>query len=474
MAQFFHGVETILVPTSSAPITTVATSVIGLVGTAPIGAVNTMTLVSSLQDCEQFGGDLYPMTINRSLKAIFEQGGAPVIVINVFDPETMADLITAEAITIANGRAQLDNVVLFDTGGATVSDPVVSGGSPWATYDEGDDYTIDQYGAFSIVAGGAIVEGDTVYVTYYTPDPTGLVSSDFVGSSSSPRTGFKLFVEALDTFGFNPKILICPEYSAIPAVAAEMSSKASYFRAVCLVDDEQGTSRASLVSHRTAAGNSFASTSRRLVPCAPWVKAYDYLGAIEVYPLSPYMAGIMAKTDRLEGYWVSPSNHTIEGVINSEYAMTGSGIADQTSDANVLNAAGIVTVFKVGGSRRLWGNRSAAWPTDTDVRSFIPLQRVEDIVDESIENGMLPFLDKPLVQATIDAIKETANQFISTLIQRGALLVGSEVYYDPADNTAPELALGHVVFRKVFMAGTPAERITFMSSIQINLLTNLS
>jgi phage tail sheath protein FI len=154
--------------------------------------------------------------------------------------------------------------------------------------------------------------------------------------------------------------------------------------------------------------------------------------------------------------------------------MTGSGIADQTSDANVLNAAGIVTVFKVGGSRRLWGNRSAAWPTDTDVRSFIPLQRVEDIVDESIENGMLPFLDKPLVQATIDAIKETANQFISTLIQRGALLVGSEVYYDPADNTAPELALGHVVFRKVFMAGTPAERITFMSSIQINLLTNLS
>jgi uncharacterized protein len=468
MSGFFHGVETQIAPSLIQPVTTVPTGIIGLVGCAPKGPQNTLTLINSRQDAEQFGGSLFPATINRSLDFIFNQGGAQVIVVNVFDPDTMNTQITAEAVTITNGRAQLDNAVLFEAGA-----PVVDGGSPWATYDVDDDYTIDEYGLLKIVPNGAIAEGATVYVTYYTPDYSGLVASDFVGATSPARTGFKLFAESFDTFGVNPKIFICPEFSSIAAVAAEMEVQSNAFRGVCFVDAAEGQTRAQLITARTTAGTSFASTSRRVVPCGPWHKSFDFKGQLDNYPLSAWAAGVTAATDATDGYWVSPSNHPVVGVIDAEYAMVGQGINDPSSDANLLNAAGIVTTLKVGGRRRLWGNRSAAWPTDSDPRNFISVQRVESSLHESLELSMLPYIDRPNDNATRDAIKATANGYIASLVQIGALLAGSECIYDPADNPAVNLAAGQIKFRLIIMPPTPAERITFVSYLDINLLTNI-
>lgn len=468
MAEFFHGVETITVQTDSSPVQTVSTSVIALIGTAPQGAQNTLTLVTNPQDAEQFGGDLYPLTINRSLKCIFEQGNTPVLVVNVFDPATMKTTITDEVNVIMLGKSTLAEAPLL----APVA-PVVTDSAGTTTYVLGTDYTLDEYGVLKMIPSGDISEGDSLKVTYNHPDTSGLAAADFVGTTS-PRTGMKLLSESFDTFGFNPKIIICPEYSSIEAVAIEMTAQSNSFRAINFTDDVEGTERADLVSHRTTSGNSFNSVSRRLIPCAPWHKAYDYSGTFDNYPYSAWAAGITAYTDRTEGYWVSPSNHVVQGISDAEYPMLGTGINDKSSDANVLNAAGIFTTLKVAGSRRSWGNRSSAFPSDNDVRSFIAIQRTEDIIHESLELAKLPYMDKPIIQATIDAIKGSANSFIATLIQRGALLRGSEVKYDPADNLAADLAQGHIKFRLVFMPPTPAERITYLSYIDISLLTNLS
>jgi phage tail sheath protein FI len=468
MAGFFHGVETQIAPNAVQPVSTVPTAIIGLVGCAPQGPQNTLTYVQSRQDAEQFGGNLFPATINRSLDFIFNQGAASVIVVNVFDPATMNDLVSAEAVTIANGRGQLDFAVLFEAG-----DPVVAGGSPWTTYTVDTDYTIDEYGLLKIVPNGSIAEGSTVYVTYYTPDYSGLASADFIGVTTPARTGFKLFAESLDTFNVNPKIFICPEFSAIAAVAQEMEVQAESFRAVCFVDAAEGLTRGQLVSARTTSGTSFSSVSTRLVPCGPWHKSFDYKGQLDNYPLSAWAAGVTSNTDSTEGHWVSPSNHVISGVVDAEYAMVGQGINDPSSDANLLNSVGIMTTLKVGGARRLWGNRSAAWPSETGPRNFISVQRVESILHESLELAMLPFIDQPLLPATIDAIKATANGYIATQVQLGALLIGSECIYDSADNPPAQLALGQVKFRLVLMPPTPAERITFISYLDINLLSNI-
>jgi len=85
----------------------------------------------------------------------------------------------------------------------------------------------------------------------------------------------------------------------------------------------------------------------------------------------------------------------------------------------------------------------------------------------------LQFIDQPISQALIDAIVETVNSFIRTLIGRGALIEGSKAYFDESKNPSTELAAGHLTISRKLMAPTPAERITYEDDIDINLLNNV-
>jgi phage tail sheath protein FI len=97
-----------------------------------------------------------------------------------------------------------------------------------------------------------------------------------------------------------------------------------------------------------------------------------------------------------------------------------------------------------------------------------------DVVHESLEDASLQFIDRPINQALIDAIRETGNAFMRTLIQRGALLTGSKVLtYIKADNPDTEVAAGHLTFALTFMVPVPGERITLQSSLDISLFSSL-
>lgn len=61
----------------------------------------------------------------------------------------------------------------------------------------------------------------------------------------------------------------------------------------------------------------------------------------------------------------------------------------------------------------------------------------------------------------IDSICETVNQFIRTLIGRGAL-IDCKCTFNADKNPATEIANGHLTFDIEFMPPTPAERITFI------------
>ena len=85
-ANYLHGVETIEVEKGKRPVRTVKSAVIGLIGTAPIGAVNLATLTLSEKDAAAFGSQLPGFTIPQALDAIYDHGAGTVIVINVLDP----------------------------------------------------------------------------------------------------------------------------------------------------------------------------------------------------------------------------------------------------------------------------------------------------------------------------------------------------------------------------------------------------
>lgn len=146
-------------------------------------------------------------------------------------------------------------------------------------------------------------------------------------------------------------------------------------------------------------------------------------------PYSQRLAGVIAAKDVEKGYHWSPSNTEIQGIVGVERQLT-SMINDPTSEVNALNECGVVTVFNSYGSGfRTWGNRSAAYPSSTNPTNFINVRRTADIIHESVEYSMLQFMDYPIDNGLIDSICETVNQFIRTLIGRGALIDGKQLTF---------------------------------------------
>lgn len=90
-ANYLHGPETIEVENGARPVKTVKSAVIGLIGTAPMGDVNTLVQCLSEKDAAAFGSQFTGFTIPQALDAIYDHGAGTVLVINVLDPAKHKD-----------------------------------------------------------------------------------------------------------------------------------------------------------------------------------------------------------------------------------------------------------------------------------------------------------------------------------------------------------------------------------------------
>lgn len=588
-ANFVHGVETIELKKGPVPIRVVKSAVIGLVGSAPKGPFQALTVVNNAVEAAQFGQQIDGFTIPQALEAIFKQGAGSVLVVNVADTtsNTYTSAVTDEEVEVENRAAKTEfapfgTIVVTSDGGGTatpetratatytvttgaasgntltlttnavalfnytagasrsttqlagdIADSInagtvthgytatasgavvtitaptgsgasVNGNSITATatgtiagtstnfsggvtavdddivYTAGTDYTIDELGNITILAStSTIEEGATLKVTYRKFNSASINSSRLIGTidgGTGVKTGMKLFKDAYNMYGFKPKILITPGYSSLNSVATEMIAVANEHKAIALLDAPVGTTVAGAITGRGPLGSiNFNTSSERAFLLYPHWNVYNPVkDANELQPYSQFMAGVIASTDLRRGYWKSPSNEEILGVQGPERVISFA-INDASTQANQLNEAGITCyASSFGTGFRTWGNRTAAWPTNTNVKNFLVIRRIADIVHESIELAMIQFVDEPLDPAnrvTIDAILDSVNNFIRTLIGRGALLQNSRCEFDPAKNPADVLAAGQIVFDLVFMGPTPAERITFESFVDQSLLT---
>lgn len=464
-ANYLHGVETITVNSGVVPVNVIKTAVIGLVGIAPTGPVNTLTLVTSIRDAAQFGAAIPGVTIPQSLAAIFAQGPATVVVLNVTDSNDVT-AVTGEVATVVGGKC---NTLSAPFGAVTVTNPAGT-----TTYVAGVDYTADGFGNI-LVTSGAIAEGASLRLAYGALNLANVTPAQFLGgiSATGIRTGLDLFDLSLNTLGFNPKVLIAPGYSNVPAIKAKMLVKAANYRAIVIIDAVPGLTPSAAIADRGPAGSAFNVSDKRALLAYPALKVFDgYSNSDVLFPLSPFIAGIICATDFNEGYHVSPSNHEIKGQTGIERPLTAA-INDATSEVNLLNGAGIVTVFNAYGTgQRLWGNRNASYPNSTAPNNFVPILRTSDVVAESIEIAMLPFADRPINLAVIDSVKETVNEFLRTLQGRGAIIDG-KCTFDKSKNPNTEIAAGHLVFDYTLMPPPPLERMTFNHFIDISLLKTI-
>jgi len=351
------------------------------------------------------------------------------------------------------------------------------GGTP--TYVLNTDYTINSStGEVFRTASSAIPEGATVQVSYDFPDPSTVSIGQIIGETTTDgdRTGLQAFIDSFNLFGFFPKILIAPSYSSLLPVTTALNQIAETIDAMAVVDAPLGTSYQEVISGRGPSGTiNFNFSSSRLVGCYPHLKSFrNITESVEVEPMSSRFAGVWANKIESRGFWWSPSNTEFKGIVGTELPLEFiPGKSD--TEANQLNAVGVVTYANYfGNGIRTWGNRSFAFPNSTSPDNFINIRFAQIVINERIRLFAMQYVDYPINGALIDAILDSINAYFRSLINQGGLLDGSQVFYDPSDNPPQQIADGQLVFRVEMLPSPPAERLTFLSYLNVNLASSLN
>ncbi|MEM1077462.1 MAG: phage tail sheath subtilisin-like domain-containing protein [Pseudomonadota bacterium] len=273
-----------------------------------------------------------------------------------------------------------------------------------------------------------------------------------VDATTGAYEGLQCFLAAENVVKVTPRILIAPGFTQNVAVTSNMIAIADRLRAVIFVDGPN-TNDADAITFRGSFG------SDRVYVVDPWVKVFDPVTATNVeQPPSARVAGITARTDQERGFWWSPSNQLMNGIVGTARDVSF-GLSDPLSRANLLNEGEVATIIQKDGYR-LWGNRSA---TADPLWAFISVRRTADMIYESIEQGHLWAMDRPMSAQLILDIQEGVAAFLRSLQARGAVL-GFNVWVDPDLNTEATLKAGQFFINFDFEPPAPLERLTFMAS----------
>lgn len=455
---FHHGSKTSRTNGGSVPVSQVDGAIIGIVGTAPIGAVNELKLCQSKKDFAQFGNVLDAgFSLPDALDIISRYQAGQVYVINVLDPSRHKSTMIAETL-----NPDSTTLIAKTAKAGILSVANVKSGQ---TLLQESEYSID------MVAGE--IKFKTVKpnltITYDYADPSKVIERDVRGAvdiATGKRTGFELLKAGFNLFGSDAKIIICPEFDKTATMAAALDTLAGQMNAIAYVNAPKGTTLAGAISGRGVSGTiNFQTSSERVELFFPYV-----LGERNTLEsLATHAAGLRMKTDVDKGYWFSKSNRQLKGVIGVEVPLTAR-VDDVQSETNRLNAVGISTVFNSFGTGfRLWGNRLASYPTVTHISNFEVVQRTADLIDESIRRVQLQFIDLPIDNALLDSLLGTVETYMSTLKS----IVGFSVQLDPDADLVDAFSQGKVPLQYDFTPKIPAEQISNESVVTRKYLVNL-
>jgi phage tail sheath protein FI len=280
-----------------------------------------------------------------------------------------------------------------------------------------------------------------------------------VDATTGQYEGVQALLGAESIVGFAPRILCAPGFThqrisgTANPVVAELIGIAERMRAV-IVADGPNTNDADAITYSGDFG------SARVYVVDPWAKVFRD-GEIVIEPASARVAGLIAKIDNDRGFWWSPSNNNINGIVGTARPIDFK-LGDANSRANLLNEQNVTTIIRQDGFR-LWGNRTLS----SDPKfAFLSVRRTADILNESLQRAHLWAVDRNITKTYVKDVEEGVNAYIRTLVDLGALL-GGRCWADPDLNTAANITQGKVYFNFDFTPPYPAEHITFRS-----ILTN--
>lgn len=491
---FLHGVEVVEINDGPRPIRTVRSSVIGVIGTAPdsqqevkaslligtVGSNNALTFTSKLT------GELGN---SSSLRLVDPGANNAALSISVSGRDVTVNLATGPAGAITTTATQLKTAIeanatahalftITNTGASTgagvvaalrraqlsgglddvfpLNTPVlVPGDAAMAaklgtagTLPAALDGIFDQSGAVVVVVRVAAGLDDAATITNVIGG---------VNVTTGAYEGVHAFLGSESTNGFCPRILCAPGFTSARsgsanAVVAEMVGIAERLRAV-VVADGPNTTDAAAITYRGDWG------SKRVYVVDPAVKIRNSLGELVDEPASARVAGLIAKIDNDRGFWWSPSNQVINGIVGTGRDVDFT-LGDANSRANLLNEQEVATIIRQDGYR-LWGNRTCS---DDPKFAFLSVVRTADMINDSILRAHMWAVDRNITRTYLEDVTQGVNDYLDRLKAQGAIL-GGRCFPSPGLNTPAAIADGKVFFDFEFTPPYPAEHVTFRSKL---------
>jgi phage tail sheath protein FI len=272
-----------------------------------------------------------------------------------------------------------------------------------------------------------------------------------VESEETLVAGLDAFLAAESTIHVKPQLLIAPGFSGDEEVLTAMIPIAEKLKATIIADvggfaSSPNTNDADAIAYAAEFGNP------RVYIVDPWVKVGE-----AVLPPSPFVAGLIAKSDNERGFWHSPSNQEILGITGLARPIDFS-FGSQNCSANVLNEHNVATIIHQNGYK-LWGNRTCS----SDPKwQFLSVRRTADIINESILRAHLWAVDRNITRTYLEDVSESVNAYLANLKAQGAIL-GGVCFASDALNSTANIQDGKVFFDIEFTPPYPAEALVFRS-----------
>jgi phage tail sheath protein FI len=455
---YLHGVETTENTNGPRPVVTIDTGVIGLIGTAPDAAVDlwpldTVRIIYGGNGAVQGLGAAG--TLLDAIEGIFDQAG-----------RVSQTIMVVRVAPGANIKETMSNIIGSSTAftgmHALRKGPGEHGVTPKLLISPGFDSTRPTDGIASInkaTDGVGYTSAPNVAIT-----GGGGVGAEAVAIINSSTGKLTEIVLTKPGFGYTtaPTVTLTGGGGTTQATATavvgtvanpvvmEMLTLANRFRA--------GVIKNSLATTTSAAiADRMDYDTDRLLIVEPMVKIFKD-SVVVSEPASARVAGLQARVDYSEGFWVSPSNHVIEGVVGVSRPIEHS-ITDPSAESQLLNKNAIACVVRSpSGGFKLWGSRV---PSSDSLKTFWSVRRAHDTIIDSVERAAEPFIDKPFGLQVLVDIAETVNSALRRWKGMGATL-GGRVWLDASLNTKETWANGQIFISYDGEAPAPIEHITFI------------
>lgn len=437
-----------------------------VVGTAPInmaenpGKVTDVPVIaySFAEAQRQLGycNDFANYTLCQSMDASFRVFAvAPVIFINVLDPEKHKKAYSKENILVISRKATIaDTGIIMKT--LVIESP--SGESLTKDTDYVAAFNADGGIDITLLTTEKTVDVTALKATGDQLEPSKVTENDIIGgydAATGKETGLEVIRQVYPRFGVTPGMILAPGWSQKPAVAAVMCAKTQDINGVfsCETAIDMDTKVTKVYTNLKQAKEALAVTNPHAVLLWPKLR----LGG-KTYAFSSVWAAMTAYTDaRNNDVPVkSPSNELLN--VSAAVLEDGTEVILDTAMAEVINSMGIVTAVNDGGWRA-WGNETAAYPQTSDPKDrWICCRRMMSWYRNHFIITYKNRVDDPANYRLIESLVDAENLYLNSLTSTGDI-AGGVISFNEEDNPVESILDGTIIFQTKIAFWTPAKYI---------------